>query len=37
MFGNYQAFEIPAVARYRLNSAGGRVTAALINCSWRNS
>ena len=37
LFGNYQAFEIPAVARYKPNSAGGRATAALINCSLRNS
>ena len=37
MFGNYQAFVIPAAARYRFNSAEGRATAALINCSLRNS
>ena len=37
MLGNYQAFEFSTVARYRSHSADGRVTAALISCSLRNS
>ena len=31
MFGNYQAFEISAVARYRSNSAGGRAIHQLLS------